>query len=613
MITLSALVAASILLAPYVGLALLRAKSERSIGSVAAWLGAALAADLLGILMIARAMSLERAAWTARGLWAVGLLLAWRRRASSEARPSLAVSPAARWSVIASSAAALGLSLLLSRPYAIWDRLWHIPLVSVLRAQRVPFVNVYDPATPLHYHFSGDVLAALVQVYSFDVLHASHALSLAHDALYACLGAMLGAWLSEIGVKRAVAAAASTALVLLTGPVTLFAAREPPAAGGQTLFSLLSLSFRPHVALAFVLLFTLWIAITKRSTAITLVASAALAITDESSLVLVGLALGGIWLVAPAAIAPKRWMGAAVLGAMGALFLGVNALFRGAFAWGAPRFATAFVTPRLPGYDSASLPLASSKGVWIFAAEAFPIWMALLAMALAWPRLPLRDKLQAAGLALLTAMSAALFVALEVNRSPIESHRFMTAPLFFAPIVALTALARADVPFAWNLSTLALAAGLWLPAMSTSRWLAVTAPTAGEVYTGFFSPVDFQAVDCRKDLGAKSFESSERMYAEKGLYYLVAGCRPTFTPSPTNPNWSLQVKAPWFGRAALAELDRWQSGRGPTITYCAPGSRDDACLIALSRRRCAPSGALARRCELAEIDRRAALGSGKKW
>ena len=40
---------------------------------------------------------------------------------------------------------------------------WHIPLVSALRGQRLPFMNVYDPAGGLFYHFAGDVQAAMLQ------------------------------------------------------------------------------------------------------------------------------------------------------------------------------------------------------------------------------------------------------------------------------------------------------------------------------------------------------------------------------------------------------------------------------------------------------------------
>jgi hypothetical protein len=40
------------------------------------------------------------------------------------------------------------------------------------------------PDQPLHYHFSSDVLASALQTLSFDVLHSSYALSLAHDVMF---------------------------------------------------------------------------------------------------------------------------------------------------------------------------------------------------------------------------------------------------------------------------------------------------------------------------------------------------------------------------------------------------------------------------------------------
>ena len=48
----------------------------------------------------------------------------------------------------------------ISSRYWIWDREWHTPFTSALRAQRMPFRNVYEPALTLRYHMTFSLTGA---------------------------------------------------------------------------------------------------------------------------------------------------------------------------------------------------------------------------------------------------------------------------------------------------------------------------------------------------------------------------------------------------------------------------------------------------------------------
>lgn len=613
MITLASLLAALIYVAPSVAFVGARMRRDQPLWELITGVAVAVAADLMLVLGLALWMTLERAAWASRLLWAA-VLAVHAVRSRRELRLPAALTSRAVAAALLSAAVGLGLSLLLSRPYAIWDRLWHIPLTSVLRAERVPFANVYDPAVPLNYHFTGDVLGALIQSFSFGVLHASLALSLAHDVLFVLLGAALGLWLHAQTRRGALASAALCAGILLTGPVTLFRA-EAPAPGGYSLFNLLTLSFRPHVVLAALLLTGAWAAVAvrllpgakaiplRRTLPAILLPVTALSLTDEISMALLCASLGVVWLAAPRAVAPTRLAGIFVLASAGALFVLANVVFGGSFGLRAPRLPLAIVDWRLPGYDLPSVPLRDPRGRALLLWDLFSILALLLALFAALRRLRARGLI--ALFTVLSAASVGLLLRLEVNRSSIESHRFVTAALLLGPLTAATLLvgpARAP----WS-SRLLLAAALGLPALSTIRWIGQVAPKQGEVYTGFFSPVDFVDVDCRALTGARAFKPSAIVYAEQSAFYLYAGCHPMFAPAPRNAYWRIQVKAPLFGLDALRAIERWKPGPELRVVCSAGETSDPVCSLARAGRRCSPTGSALLACSLDEGTRKALL------
>ncbi len=381
MITLAATVAALLGLLPVAVVWAALSRRDAEPWEYALAVPSAVAVDLLAILVLARFCRLEQAAVISRAAWALAAIAVASRRP----RPALPAWLRAGDIVAVAAAGLLGLlvSLDISRPCSIWDRIWHTPLVTSMRGQGVPFTNVYGG--DLRYHYSGDALAAILQTLSGGVLHASLALSVAHDIVFALLGVSVALLFRSFGVKGAAPVAAVLLCVLLGGPGTLLITGKARPESGHSILSFMQISFRPHASLA-ALLFVGFVGavlvrvrpesagVPARRTLGPLLASAALlAVTDETSLGLLGLALGLTWIIAPEVIHPRRAVGVAVFGALLVALVVPNLVLAAALAPGGQKHHLAIVPWRSPGYVEKVALLGSPEGLRALTHDLLPV------------------------------------------------------------------------------------------------------------------------------------------------------------------------------------------------------------------------------------------------
>lgn len=623
--TAAALLAVTALVAPTALFVTLRARSDRRPWEIALDVPTGVALDVLSVLALALALPLDAATLASRAFWLVGSAIALRRvRRAGGATWPRALGKREVGMVLAAVAVAVGASLLLSAPYAIWDRRWHIPLVASLRGQRLPFANAYQPGVGLAYHFAGDVVASMVQALSLGAVHASLALSLVHDALFGLTGLFLGLWFVDLGARRASTTALGAALVLGTGPLTLLRGGATRPSAGYGWFAFETLSFRPHVVLAGLLLLGFFGAALARlrdprapvaATAPHLVATAALlAITDEASLGLAGLALGLTWLAWPETVHPKRLPGVGVFAALAAALVLPNLVFHGALSPGAPRQHVALVPWRLPGVEAASLPLSTPTGRELAAQDLFPIACAVLGgLLVAWAARRRVERGAAALLAVLSAASVFAFLRVEINHSAGESHRFLTAASLLGALLSAGWLVRHAGRAGERALGLAPAAllglGLALPAASTLEWTIAVAPAQADKDSTFFTNDPVRAWSCRESVGARLGERARPLYVSRPVAYLYAGCRPVFTPGTPTNGWAIGVGFVEGGLAALHELDATVLGRDePTTVICPAGKAavaDPVCEAARAAGPCAAEGRRVARCTLPAAERHA--------
>jgi hypothetical protein len=596
----------------------LRARDDRSLWEVAGDLPIAVAADLLLVLLLSRFMVLDVAAVASRGVWialGVGGVLGRRRRGRPLGWPRVLDGPALRQAGLL-GLLALGLSLTLSRTCAIWDRDWHIPLVASLGGQRLPFSNVYGVGAGLYYHFTGDVLAAMLRAFSGDALHASLALSLAHDVVFTLLGVEIGVVLAALGLRRLAVAVVVEAATLLGGPVTLLRENYRKLESGYSVVNLLSLSFRPHASLAYLLILGVVAVVLarlgdpddpaagpRRWPALALPA-AALALTDEASLLLLALGLGALWLADRRAFGADRRAGALFLASLGAAVVVALLVFVGAFGPHAPGHAFALVAPRSPGFLGAPIPFTMPDGRRVARHDLLPIALAGLAGAALAVRGSRAVRRSTLFFGVIAVAGVLALLCTEVDRAPAEGHRWVTAALVMAPILAASwlsdAIARRGAAALGGWAALLLYVGGGLAMASTVEWLASGVAERecrrDQGFAGFMSE-RFYALDCRHEAGAHFAERAHPTYVDAEGAYLYAGCRPTFLSGTTSSPHAVQVGKPQFGAAALSDL-RLATGTLPVACLAvATTVVDPICAAARVRGVCAAEGAMFTVCE----------------
>jgi hypothetical protein len=625
MLALAQAAAAALTLVPVAVVLALVARRERALWQLAAAIPAALAVDLLVVLVLCRLMRLEVAAFASRALWLGGGAWLWwkrRRRGETPAWPALLDRRALTAIGIAALVAA-ALSALLSRPFAIWDRELHIPLVASLRGQRIPFANAFEPGTGLHYHFTGDVLAAMVQSFSFAALNASLALSLAHDMVFVLLALTLGLGMLASGPRPAHVVVLGVVAVLLSGPCVLrFGVGEPYL--GYNYYGLYNWAYRPHLTIALLMFAGITTVLLARGTepapleqragwgGIGPLAAmiAILTVTDETSTAVLGLCLGVAWLVEPTLLAPARRQGAAVLALLALAFVATNLLFDASLSPGSPVQKVALVAPRSGGVQQPALPLTTGAGWVALLADTVPIWAIAAAIGMLRARSAPADRKPGRGLlAFLGALFVASFVgltAVEINQSPPESHRFLTAALFVFPVVGVLALEW------WPPGTLRrvfVFGALGLGGFSTLLWLShyPKHPTPERWFRQRGPGLHDES--CRTTAGARLGQTPAPIYVESSVFYSYAGCRPTFVAGKRGSQFEMKLR-PTMGLPGFQQLDREMLKPDQPVDAVCPAGRphgdvDPVCAYALTHAHCEPEGTAYVRCSLSPADRRA--------
>jgi hypothetical protein len=567
-----------------------RTSEEAALGTITV-----VALDLLSIMLLAHIVPLELAVLISRACWlsaGSGLVLRKRARLRSWWRAA----QKEQWlAPIGAALIALFLSTRISGACGIWDRYWHIPLVGSMRGQLTPFFNVYEQQPrPLYYHYAGDVVGVIFQTLSFDHLHASTALSRAHDVTLALFAAIVAGIAPAFGARRFALAMTLPTAMLLAGPVTILTAGSArPIAGLATTF-LFSLSFRPHVSLAFILITGFCAAlllplltcgrISPRTTRVCLLSCTALLVmSDETSLALLGALFAVAWLLTPETIAGTRKT-AALVGLLLLVTIGVVVLvFGGTLSPGAPRQNLVRVAARVPGFMQTPVPFADPRAAWVFVRE---FWGTLLVgVSGLFAVIAVRRRSMIGpflGYLILSAIGIGCLINLDVNGGGTECHRFATAPMLLAPLFGVLFVTRAELPVRLarsGLLTVLVAAAIGLPASSSLEWIF---GLGGEVCNTVSMPT-YSEIDCRRDLRARLGERPVIAYADPTIWYEIAGCRPLNAPSPnTGGGNDISMGWPETGWSAVRKLQTWQGG-GEVMAYCSTTDPDDVCRAAESR------------------------------
>jgi len=614
-------------LIPVLVVQVVRSRRERPLWEIALDVPLAVALDLLSILVLTRFVHLETAALASRPAWIAGgaALGLWRRRRHGwRAHWPVALGGRDLLAAIASSALAVGACASISYETLVWDPNLHVPNVTAIASQRLPFVNALSGTEVLHYHFAGDVLAAVVRTLSLDVVSSMRALHTAHDLMFAAVSATVTLLSMGLGLRRRWSAALGGVAVLLQGPIPL-RGRLGHAFLGYTYHTFVNLSYRPHVPLAALLLVgalgtvavrAAWPdRVPARATAPVLLAVVSLlAVTDEASTALVGLGLGVAWIVDPRLLAKRRLAGLALLVALGAAFAGANLLFAASLAPGSPvQTVTLSTAARVPAlvYGDPELPLSQPGAKMVLFVDYLPLLACGGALALLAVRLRSRSHAAVAAMVWsLVAVSAGLLLRVEVNHEGAESQRFLVAPFFACVVLAVLFLDR--MPRGSFAATLALL-GVAVPAIYSVYWIREQASTLMAGLEDKTSP-RLNDVDCRASADAHLGDRPRVAYVESSEFYGVVACRPVFN-SGDRTEWAIPTHPTTDPIPQLRALDRNLARPDETIdAYCPRDERapsDVVCRRALRvRTSCRPEGARYLRCPLTPSDRGALLGRG---
>jgi hypothetical protein len=580
---------------------------------------AVLAADVLSVLVLTLVLPLDWAVVVSRLIWlAGGVALARQRRLAwprcLDARASALVVLGAGLGVIA--------SLYLSRDWAIWDRRWHMPLVASIEGQRIPFHNVYDPGAVLHYHFTGDVHAAILRVLSLDRMSAELALSLSHDVVFALIGAVVALLFVNRARPATWLVVFAVGAILLHGPVVQRdgAAWDFRAHMYQTF---LTDSFRPHIAIAGLLLLgvvaTACIQATEgglslgRIAAVVLPCTGLLSITDETSFCIVLASLGAAWLVDRTLLDRRRARGLGLLAGAAACGAAANLLFRASLAPGGPVQHIAWVASRVTDLSHGTLPIGDPRAAGELAYDLAPLVVPTAGVVLYAVALRSR-RVIALAVAACTAIGLSTVLALKIRINGVdglEVQRFFVAVFFVVLVVALWLLPRMP---RWSTATAFVALGSALPAFFTAFWLREKAPECllGSEITQPLLGGNLYEIDCRRLAGAHLGERPQVTYVDEPLWYFYTSCRRVFEAGFSDPPWPTKIRSAFETPQHLSEFVKMAppDATVPAVCAVAPERNDRVCKALTRAGECTPNGEMFVTCAFTPEQRRRLLGGG---
>ena len=599
MATACGILSALLYLLPIALFLAMRATRDHALWQIALDIPLAVAIDLLSILVLTRITTLETATLISRPAWIVGsaLVLVVRRRKKRDLpRWPIALAQRETNAALFAGSFTFALCSFVSRRYIIWDSQWHTSIVGSLAVQKLPFHNPLSKDDVLHYHFSGDVLASIQRTLSFDVISANAALAQAHDLMFVLAAMTLSLLILQKAKLPSFLAALAASAVLLNGPIPLLGNAAFPLLGYEY-HSFITLSYRPHVALAGLLIVGILASIVIRvegdaaletsATAPTMFACIALlAITDETSTGLLCLGLGTTWLFFPRVVGRTRKIGFVLLVLFAISIAATNLGFQASLAPGGPvhkvSVARIWRVPSL-GNEFPSLPLTNLRNWSVLIIDLAPLallWSLLVSIAI-------RSKTRATwafpffgGIVLLACEMLALRV--EINHDPTEAHRFFVAPFFSLCVFA--ALQIHTLNRRW-IGIGLLLAGLGVPAVSSIYWLARITPDVLASHLPDPSHNVFTS-NCRAIAGAHFRDHIRAEYVEQSEFARFVGCRPVLSPGAAEASWTTRISPLTNPVWALRQLARDADDPDATIDAICnagdEGSDDVVCAAAKS-------------------------------
>ncbi len=559
-----------------------RARRDTPLLLVALDVPLVVAVDLVGIVLLSCLVPLEVATMVSRPAWVASCAawVWWRWRRTDAPRWPVALGTRNLVTAVAAGALAVVISVAISRHYDMWDRAWHQPQISAIAMQRIPFVNVFDSEAPLRYHYAADVYASIFRTLSFDAISATRALALTHDVAFGLIAATVAMLMLSLGQRHRWFAILGGVCMVIPGPIPFNGPAITSAFTGLMYPNYLLVSFRPHVALAGLLLTGYVGTVAGRLLAVPagtaapswarlVPAAAAASLTDETSIAMLGLGLGIAWLVDPGVLTRRRTHGIAMLLAIAAATVMPSVLLGGSLAPGGPVQKLTWVAAHVPSgeRDHASLPFPAAPSVSALLVDLLPFLSSGLGILVIVARRRLRS-----GVALFVFSASVVFACtciamhLEINgQSIVEMQRFFVVPFFATFVVGLVVAGKAQPG---SIGTGLVALAVTIPAAFTGYWLVVVVPATYK--NARLGPeID---TNCRTAVGAHFGERAQRKYVESGSYFLYSTCRPVFSPGGNDQPWPTKIFPHLDSTEQLQALDREPVGPdGAWTAVCRAG------------------------------------------